>query len=89
MTLVLSPELPLEQVVWVSPDRLSGAPCFAHTRVPVKALFDYLEGGASINEFLRDFEGVAREQAVAALYYGKAQLIPPGTPQPTGLRTAQ
>ena len=76
--------LPLEQVVWTDTARLSGAPCFRGSRVPVKALFDYLEGGDRLNDFLTDFEGVRREQALAALYYGKARLMPPGVPQPTG-----
>ena len=76
--------LPLEKVVWVAPDRMSGAPCFAGSRVPIKALFDYLEGGDSLDAFLEDFEGVTRPQAVSALYYGKARLMPPGSPQPTG-----
>jgi uncharacterized protein (DUF433 family) len=79
--------LPLEEVVWTSPDRLSGAPCFTRSRVPVKALFDYLEGGQTIDTFLSDFEGVSRAQALAAIYYGKARLMPPGTPQPTGTAT--
>lgn len=37
------------------------------TRVPVKNLYDYLEGGDSLDEFLEDFPSVTREQAVAAL----------------------
>ena len=76
--------LPLEKVRWVSPDRLSGAPCFAGSRVPIKALFDYVEGGDSLDTFLDDFEGITRQQAISALYYGKAMLLPPGSPQPTG-----
>ena len=76
--------LSLDKVVWVSPDRLSGAPCFAGSRVPIKALFDYLEGGDSLDTFLADFEGITRPQVISALYYGKARLIPPGSPQPTG-----
>ncbi len=46
---------------------MSGAPCFYGTRVPVKNLFDYLEGGQSLETFLDDFEGVSREQADAVL----------------------
>ena len=76
--------LPVQQVVWTDAARLSGAPCFAGSRVPGKALFDYLEGGDRLDDFLADFAGVSREQALAALYYGKARLMPLGVPQPTG-----
>jgi len=51
---------------------LGGAPVFVGTRVPVKSLYDYLEGGDSLDEFLRDFPSVSREQAVAALELGRA-----------------
>ena len=49
------------------PDVVSGALVFARTRVPVKNLMDYLEGGSSLEEFLDDFPGVPREQAIAYL----------------------
>jgi uncharacterized protein (DUF433 family) len=49
------------------PDIMSGALCFAGTRVPVKNLFDYLEGTSSLEEFLQDFPTVTRERAVAVL----------------------
>jgi hypothetical protein len=42
----------VEGVIWIHPDRVSGAPCFAKTRVPVQNLFDYLESGARLEEFL-------------------------------------
>ena len=54
-------------IVWINPARVSGAPCFAGTRVPIKTLFDYIEGGDSIEEFLEGFPGVTREQAEAVL----------------------
>jgi uncharacterized protein (DUF433 family) len=44
---------------------MSGAPCFYGTRVPVKTLFDYLEGGQTLDDFLDGFPGGSREQAVA------------------------
>lgn len=50
---------------------LGGMPVFAGTRVPVKALYDYLEGGDSLDEFLDDFPSVSRDQAVAALEMGR------------------
>lgn len=50
-----------------SPEILSGIPVFVGTRVPVRALFDYLEGGETLEEFLRQFPSVKREQAIAVL----------------------
>ena len=46
---------------------VSGTPIFKGTRVPVKNLFDYLEGGHNLDEFLEDFPSVTREQASLAL----------------------
>jgi uncharacterized protein (DUF433 family) len=54
-------------VVTADPEIMSGEPCFAGTRVPVRTLLDYLEGGDSLDEFLEDFPTVAREQAIAFL----------------------
>ena len=54
---------------------MSGAPCFYGTRVPVKNLFDYLEGGQSLETFLEDFEGVSREQADAVLRLAMDSLL--------------
>lgn len=49
------------------PDILSGSLVFVGTRVPVRSLFDYLEGGESIDEFLHQFPSVKREFAIAVL----------------------
>ena len=49
------------------PEIMSGALCFTGTRVPVKNMFDYLEGTSSLEEFLEDFPSVSRERAVAVL----------------------
>ena len=49
------------------PDILSGTPVFLGTRVPVQTLFDYLEGGETLDEFLEQFPSVSKEQALAAL----------------------
>ena len=46
---------------------VSGTPRFKGTRVPVRNLFDYLEGGHNLDEFLDDFPSVTREQATLAL----------------------
>jgi uncharacterized protein (DUF433 family) len=50
-------------------DKVSGAWVFRGTRVPVAALFENLEGGASVDDFLSWFPGVTREQVVAVLEY--------------------
>ena len=55
------------RVVHSDPEILGGTPVFVGTRVPLKNLLDYLEGGHSLDEFLDDFPGVGRAQAVAAL----------------------
>jgi uncharacterized protein (DUF433 family) len=58
---------PLFGIVWVNRERVSGAPCFFGTRVPIQTLFDCLASGETMDQFLDDFEGVDREQAVAVL----------------------
>jgi uncharacterized protein (DUF433 family) len=55
------------KIIHSDPDILGGKPVFFGTRVPVKTLYDYLEAGDSLGEFLEDFPSVTREQAVAAL----------------------
>jgi uncharacterized protein (DUF433 family) len=49
------------------PEVLGGELVFAGTRVPVKSLFDHLEGGDSIEDFLEGFPSVQREQVMAVL----------------------
>ncbi|TFZ06242.1 DUF433 domain-containing protein [Ramlibacter henchirensis] len=56
------------------PEVLSGALCFAGTRVPVKNLFDYLEASSSLEDFLHDFPTVTRHQAVAVLEAARVRL---------------
>jgi uncharacterized protein (DUF433 family) len=56
-----------ESVVKIDPEIMSGTPCFAGTRVPVRSLIDYLEGGETLDEFLEQFPSVSREKAVAFL----------------------
>ena len=60
---------PPEVPIWVDPERLSGAPCFQGTRVPVDSLFTNLESGLSLDEYLDCFPDVTPEQAVAVLEY--------------------
>lgn len=65
-------------IIWINPERMSGAPCFYGTRVPVRTLFDYLEASDSLDEFLNGFPGVSREQAVAVLELARDGLLTRG-----------
>jgi uncharacterized protein (DUF433 family) len=56
-----------QSVIRVDPEILGGTPVFAGTRVPLKNLMDYLEGGHPLDDFLDDFPSVTRDQAIAAL----------------------
>lgn len=62
-------------VVHSDPDILSGTPVFVGTRVPVQSLFDYIEGGDTLDEFLRQFPSVSRVQAIAALDLARDTLL--------------
>jgi len=64
-----------DPLITISPDFLSGAPIFTGTRVPVQNLFDYLEGGEPLEEFLQDFPNVSRDHAIAVLEQAKAALL--------------
>ena len=54
-------------VINIDPEILGGTPVFLGTRVPVESLFDHLEAGVSIDEFLDDFPTVTREQTIEVL----------------------
>lgn len=57
----------IKDIINIDPEILSGQPVFTGTRVPVETLFDHLEAGVSLDEFLDDFPGVSKEQAVSLL----------------------
>lgn len=63
------------KIVNSDPDILGGTPVFAGTRVPVRSLFDYLEGGDTLDEFLDEFPSVTREQAISALALARDSLL--------------
>ena len=65
----------LSEVIWVDPERVSGAPCFKGTRVPVQNLLDYIEGGSTIDEFFEDYPSVTRDQVIQFLELAKDQLV--------------
>jgi uncharacterized protein (DUF433 family) len=56
------------------PEIMSGALCFAGTRVPVKNLFDYLEGSSTLEAFLEDFPSVTRVTAISVLEAARERL---------------
>jgi uncharacterized protein (DUF433 family) len=62
-------------VIVIDQDVMNGTPCFRGTRVPFKNLIDYLEGGHSLGEFLRQFPTVTREMAVQVLEEAKDSLL--------------
>jgi uncharacterized protein (DUF433 family) len=66
---------PLFGLIWINPNRLSGAPCFYGTRVPIQNLFDSLAAGEALDEFLDGFEGVSREQSLAVLELAGKDLL--------------
>ena len=57
----------MNSVIKIDPEIMSGAPCFAGTRVPIQNLMDYLEGGYTLDEFLDDFPSVTKDQAIRGL----------------------
>jgi uncharacterized protein (DUF433 family) len=57
----------IQKVINIDADILSGKPVFTGTRVPVDTLFDHLEAGVSLDDFLDDFPSVKKEQAIALL----------------------
>ena len=62
------------EIISISQQVLSGTPVFKGTRVPIKHLFDYLETGESIDDFLTGFPSVRREQAIGLLEMAEDQL---------------
>jgi uncharacterized protein (DUF433 family) len=72
---LIQPGHPLFGIIWVNRERMSGAPCFAGTRVPVQSLFDHIEAGDTLQSFLDDFPGVTRGQAIAVLELSSARLL--------------
>ena len=69
------PAMMLKDLVEVDPEKLSGTPVFLGTRVPINHLFEYLESGETLDEFLRQFPSVARDQALGVLELSKETLL--------------
>jgi uncharacterized protein (DUF433 family) len=62
-------------LIWINPGRMSGAPCFYKTRMPIDSLFENLEDGVSLDEWLDAFPDIPREQAQAVLEYAKNSMF--------------
>jgi uncharacterized protein (DUF433 family) len=63
------------QAITRDPEIMHGMPVFCGTRVPVQTLFEYLEGGETLEEFLEGFPTVSRELAISALEEAKRLLL--------------
>jgi uncharacterized protein (DUF433 family) len=74
----------IEELIERDPEKMSGTPVFPGTRVPIKHLFDYLEGGDSLETFLDQFPTVSRDQALAVLGASRDSLL--STPTDTQAR---
>jgi uncharacterized protein (DUF433 family) len=69
-----SEDMSKQRVYQSDPEILGGTPVFTGMRVPVQSLFDHLEAGESIDDFLEGFPGVTREQVIALLEESKQKL---------------
>jgi uncharacterized protein (DUF433 family) len=67
-------------LISVDPQIQGGVPVFSGTRVPIKNLFDYLEAGDSLDQFLDDFPSVHREMAIAVLEEAREAVTPNAHP---------
>ena len=63
-----------QPIVHSDPKIMGGEIVFVGTRVPLKTLFDYIEGGSSLDEFLEDFPTVKKTQVLAAIQFGHQAL---------------
>ena len=62
------------RVVHSNPDIMHGTPVFIGTRVPARSLWDYLEAGYSLDEYLDQFPTVKREQAIWLIQHANKRL---------------
>ena len=77
----MSPLDPRSLVISIDIEKMGGTPCFPGTRIPIKHLWDYLQGDGTISEFMDDFEGVSREQCLLVLKMAREKFME-GLPQP-------
>lgn len=62
-------------LIWINPGRVSGAPCFYKTRLPIDSLFENLEDGVSLDEWLDAYPDITRPQAQAVLEFAKHAML--------------
>jgi uncharacterized protein (DUF433 family) len=65
----------IKELVEIDPEKMSGVPVFTGTRVPIGHLFEYIESGENLDEFLDQFPSVTREQALGVLELSKESLL--------------
>ncbi len=65
----------VDNLITCDAEIMSGTPVFKNTRVPIKNLIDYLESGETLDDFLKDFPSVNRDQAVKVLELAKEMLL--------------
>ena len=58
----------------IDPETMGGTPVFTGTRIPIQTLFDYIEGGDDLNEFLEDYPTVSRDAAIQVFKMAKQSL---------------
>ena len=64
------------QFITIDPETMGGVPVFKGTRVPIKALIDYLTDGDTIDTFVDEFPTVTREQAIGVMHVAMEALTP-------------
>ena len=57
----------IQDIIKIDKEIMSGQPVFVGTRIPIDSLFDHLEAGISLDEFLDDFPSVSKQQAISLL----------------------
>jgi uncharacterized protein (DUF433 family) len=66
-----------KEIIDSDPEILGGTAVFTGTRVPIKSLFDHLEAGDSIDDFLEGFPSVQRDQVIALLEISQERVLEP------------
>lgn len=57
----------IKDLITIDPETMGGQPVFKGTRVPIESLFDHLEDGISLDQFLDEFDTVTKDQAIAVI----------------------
>lgn len=65
----------IDEIVSISDETLGGTPVFKGTRVPIESLFQHIESGITLNDFLDDFPSVTKENAIAMMQFSNNLLL--------------